>query len=99
MWYCTKYALTQGIWEIPDDQAEIHGDYLYVNTNRESTEFCGVASRYVVQHGKGEYFKTLEEAQFQVANMVERKLRSLEKQRAKFEKIADGKVGVIPWKK
>lgn len=36
MYYVTKYALTQGIWEVPDTDAEVHDGYLYVGVMRHA---------------------------------------------------------------
>ena len=93
MYYCTKYALTQGIWEVPDEQVKIgetNGDYIYVKPANEH----GFSSMGI-QFRKGEYFRSEAEAQAKFHNMVEAKIRTLEKQMAKLTKMASAPVKII----
>lgn len=92
MWYITKYALTQGIWEVPDEATELNEgprSYLYV----EPKEGHGR-----IQFCPGEFFRTLEEARFKVENMVEARKRSIEKELKKLEALAATPKVISPWK-
>ena len=84
MYYCTKYALTQGIWEVPDEHvrvSETYSDFIYVKPFNEQY------SSLEIQFRRGEYFRSEAEAQAKFQNMVEAKIRALEKQMIKLTKM------------
>lgn len=87
--YVTKYALTDGIWEVgPGDSHFFEGnlDYLYV----------GHPSQLPTQVKKIDYHRTLEDAEQRVEQLKEAKLRSLEKATTKIKHY---KAEVKPWKR
>ena len=95
MWYITKYALTQGIWEVHEDNAHFHQNFPQGDLNIDYL-YVGQRGRCTNQFNKTEFFPTLEAAQARAANMIENKIRSLEKQLSKFRKMATGPCVVVP---
>jgi len=77
MWYVTKYGLTEGIWEVPEDEATLSDDkkYLYV----------GEMGHMPIQVLTRDFHTTLEAAQKRIQQQVEAKLRSIEKATAKLK--------------
>lgn len=86
-YWVTKYALTQGIFEVPPGEGEFgeNPDYLYMGT-------IGHMPTQVV---KADFFLTLAEAEQRVEQLKESKLRSLEKA---LNKIKHYKAKVITWR-
>lgn len=70
-YYITKYALTEGILEVDENETEIFEGYL-------KTKFYGL---FVPAR---DWFTSLADAEIRVQQMVEAKLRSLEKSKKKL---------------
>lgn len=86
-YYVTKYALTQGIFEVPPGEGEFGGnpDYLYM----------GTIGHMPTQVSKEDFHRTLAAAEQRVEQLKEAKLRSLEKS---LNKIKHYKAKVTVWK-
>lgn len=78
--FVTKYALTQGILVMEAEQKNEHLVLIPAGNNGVNF-FC---SQYF---HRGEWFKTREEAIVKAEDMRQRKLRSLQKQITKLQKI------------
>lgn len=77
MYYVTKYALTRGILAVKDDEAEESNGYLYV----------GQRGHMRTQIGKRDWFRDRAEAMARVQDMVDARLRSLDRSLAALKKL------------
>lgn len=78
--WITKYALTQGILEMDVRQADTE----IVVISAGFRDGCFWAAQYF---HRGEWFKTKEDAIVKAEDMRQRKLRSLQKQITKLQKM------------
>lgn len=87
--YITKYALTQGIWEMCEIKMEhVKDDKVMVVSSSGST------NGRMVFHGKDWHF-TLEAAQARVKDMITAKLDSLRKEKSKLIALYQNGVEVV----
>jgi hypothetical protein len=80
-WYITRHALSKGILEIPREQCQIDGTYLWWNQP-------GNKPRELFR--KGEFFETKAEAQAKAISMAQRRIATSQKAIAKMEKLIAG---------
>lgn len=79
MYYVTKYALTQGILAVKDDDAELSdADYLYLTPKDGGLK---------VQVAKKDWFRDRAEAIARVQDLVDAKMRSLDRSLAALKKL------------
>jgi len=78
-YYVTKYALTQGIVEVPEDRGQNHIGYLYYDHGGWS-----------IQVTNKDWFTDLPAATARAEAMREAKIKSLQKQLQKMKLIAIG---------
>lgn len=83
-YYVTRYALTQGIWEIPPERVEPSddGNYFYIRTSGSSLWSLPI------QIKKQDVFTDIEGANARVREMVETKMKSLNKALAKMKSFS-----------
>ena len=79
-WYVTKYALSDGIREIPREQCQLDDKWLWWN--------AGGIHRQLFT--KSEFFETKAEAQAKAIAMAQRRIATNQKAIAKMEKLIAG---------
>lgn len=77
MYYVTKYALSDGIWLVKAEDGHESEGYLYV----------GELGHSPIQVKKSDWFTTPEAAHKRVQQLVEAKLRSLERSTNKLKHL------------
>jgi hypothetical protein len=80
-WYITRHALSKGILEIPREQCQIDGTYLWWRKP-------GDLERQLFR--KGEFFETKAEAQARAVAMAQKRIATSQKAIAKMEKMITG---------
>ena len=77
-WHITRHALSKGILEIPREQCQIDGTYLWWRKP-------GDLERQLFR--KGEFFETQAEAKAKAIAMAQRRIATSQKAIAKMEKL------------
>jgi hypothetical protein len=80
-WHITKYALSEGILEIPREQCQLDDKWLWWDKP-------GDLERQLFR--KGEFFETKAEAQAKAISMAQRRIATSQKAIAKMEKLIAG---------
>jgi hypothetical protein len=79
-WHITRHALSKGILEIPREQCEIDGTYLWWRKPGDLERLFR----------KGEFFETQAEAQAKAISMAQRRIATSQRAIAKMEKLIAG---------
>jgi F0F1-type ATP synthase epsilon subunit len=87
-YFVTKYALTDGIWEVEDK---------YASVSVEGYLFVGEQNRRHALIGKRYWHKTLEEAKAHAEDLLKARIKSLKAQAKKLEGQFGGAFNLRKW--